>query len=151
MGKRGPPPKPTALRILEGNPSRRDLPEGEPKPTGKAECPAWLPTNAKQIWAATAPRCEAMGVLSSADTDQFASYCVAVATARDMAVDCEANGLVEDTARGRQKRPEAMLMMDAQRLAMQLGSRFGLTPSDRTKINIDKTNDSNPFAKLGLM
>ena len=32
MGLRGPQPKPTALQILEGNPSHRPLPKGEPRP-----------------------------------------------------------------------------------------------------------------------
>src|SRR5262252_8597359 len=31
MGRRGPPPKPTAIRILEGNPSGRPLNENEPQ------------------------------------------------------------------------------------------------------------------------
>jgi hypothetical protein len=29
----GPPPKPTALKLLEGNPGRQKLPKNEPQPT----------------------------------------------------------------------------------------------------------------------
>ena len=36
MGRRGPPPQPTALRELAGNPSHRPLPLGEPKPATEA-------------------------------------------------------------------------------------------------------------------
>ncbi len=32
MGQRGPAPKPTALRILEGNPGKRPLNASEPRP-----------------------------------------------------------------------------------------------------------------------
>lgn len=39
MGRRGPQPKPTKLRILEGNPSGRPLPENEPEPTAPLAVP----------------------------------------------------------------------------------------------------------------
>ena len=36
-------PKPTAVKALEGNPGKRSLNTGEPKPEKKApRCPAWL-------------------------------------------------------------------------------------------------------------
>jgi hypothetical protein len=43
VGKRGPAPKPTELRILEGNPSRRPLPTNEP------QYPSGLPTKPKRM------------------------------------------------------------------------------------------------------
>ena len=43
MATRGRKPKPTALKVLEGNPGKRPLNENEPKPERKApECPSWL-------------------------------------------------------------------------------------------------------------
>ena len=39
----GRPPKPTYLKVLEGNPGKRPLNENEPKPKPSApKCPAWL-------------------------------------------------------------------------------------------------------------
>ena len=43
MAQRGRKPKPTAVKVLEGNPGKRSLNTGEPKPEKKApRCPAWL-------------------------------------------------------------------------------------------------------------
>ena len=43
MAQRGRKPKPTAVKVLEGNPGKRGLNAGEPKPEKKApRCPAWL-------------------------------------------------------------------------------------------------------------
>jgi hypothetical protein len=38
MGHRGPPPKPTALKLIAGNPGKKALPKDEPKP--KVELPS---------------------------------------------------------------------------------------------------------------
>jgi phage terminase small subunit len=51
MAGRGRPPKPTALKVLEGNPGKRPLNQNEPKPEKKApNCPSWLLPDAKKEW-----------------------------------------------------------------------------------------------------
>lgn len=51
MAQRGRKPKPTALKVLEGNPGKRQLNVVEPKPRNKApKCPAWLDAEAKKEW-----------------------------------------------------------------------------------------------------
>ncbi len=52
MGKRGPRPKPTALRVLDSNPSGRPINHDEPRPTGAANCPEHLRSDAKAVWVA---------------------------------------------------------------------------------------------------
>ena len=43
MATRGRKPKPTALKVLEGNPGKRPLNENEPiPPKGSIKCPSWL-------------------------------------------------------------------------------------------------------------
>ena len=39
MATRGRKPKPTALKLLEGNPGNRPLNIAEPRPTGVPNCP----------------------------------------------------------------------------------------------------------------
>jgi len=51
MATRGRKPKPTALKVLEGNPGKRPLNLNEPKPEKKAsKCPSWLEPEAKKEW-----------------------------------------------------------------------------------------------------
>ena len=49
MAQRGRKPKPTALKMLEGNPGGRPLNTKEPRPEKKApRCPSWLEDEAKK-------------------------------------------------------------------------------------------------------
>ena len=67
MATRGRKPKPTALKVLEGNPGKRPLNDREPvPPKGTLKCPAWLLPEAKKEWKRLAPALEAMGVLTMA-------------------------------------------------------------------------------------
>ena len=51
MGRRGPPPKPTHIRLLEGNPSKRPINRREPQPEkGAPPCPRWLTAEARVAW-----------------------------------------------------------------------------------------------------
>ena len=44
-------PKPTSLKVLEGNPGKRQLNPNEPKPDASVpKCPAWLSKEAKREW-----------------------------------------------------------------------------------------------------
>lgn len=76
MGNRGPLPKPTAIRELEGNPSNRPLNKREPKPTKVigAEPPAWLSEQAKIYWHRVVPILARTGVLTEADLPLLERY-----------------------------------------------------------------------------
>jgi P27 family predicted phage terminase small subunit len=51
MGLRGPAPKPTALRRIEGNPARRPLPKNEPQyDRGLPEKPKRMSAGARRVW-----------------------------------------------------------------------------------------------------
>ena len=64
MAARGRKPKPTALKLLEGNPGKRPLNDKEPKPQKKApSCPKWLDPEAKKEWRRLASKMEMMGIL----------------------------------------------------------------------------------------
>lgn len=51
--------KPTVLRLLEGNPGKRPIPEDEVKPIPIAtSCPDWINENAKEVWIEYAEKLE---------------------------------------------------------------------------------------------
>ncbi len=80
MGRRGPQPKPTALRVLEGRVQHRALPKGELQPRlGAPACPRWLDPAAREEWrlivdewARAAPK-----LLTKVDGGVLANYCQA--------------------------------------------------------------------------
>ncbi len=75
MGRRGPPPKPTALRVLHGD--RKDrINTSEPSPAAaEVRPPDWLGGEALGVWRRLAPDLERKGVLSAWDVEAFAVYC----------------------------------------------------------------------------
>lgn len=77
MGQRGPAPKPTALRELEGNPSGRPYNKREPKPKKVIDVspPNWLTEPAKIYWNRVIPILANMGVLTEADLPLLERYC----------------------------------------------------------------------------
>ena len=86
MAMAGRKPKPTALKVLEGDrgKGRRPLNEHEPiPPKGGIKCPSWLLPEAKKEWKRLAASLEAMGVLTMADLTAFAGYCQAYARWRE--------------------------------------------------------------------
>lgn len=126
---RGRKPKPTALKILQGNPGKRPLPRNEPKPHGKAEQPDWLTAGGRSVWEQYAPVVEGMGLLTDADADVFGRWCELAAEFRDKLVDMSA---------------AKMARMD------KLESRFGLDPVSRASLGMAamKAEKKNPFGNL---
>ena len=101
MATRGRKPKPTALKVLEGNPGKRPLNEYEPvPPKGTIECPDWLEEEAKREWERLAPSLEAMGVLTTADLTAFAGYCQAYARWREAEEFISQHGSIFQTPSG---------------------------------------------------
>lgn len=76
MGLRGPKPKPTALRKLEGNPSGRPLPTNEPQPQRvlKAEAPKDLQPDGVIIWNQLVDEMGRIGLLSVLDLHALHRY-----------------------------------------------------------------------------
>lgn len=74
----GRPPKPTALRVLAGNPGKRPLNDREPTP-GALDLtpPAELSAEAVPQWNRIAPMLAKCGVLRQTDRDILTHYCEA--------------------------------------------------------------------------
>lgn len=77
MGKRGRRPEPTVLKIAKGNPGKRPLNASEPKPPSDGiVAPDWVSGVALDKWNDIVPKLIDMGVMTNADVDVIARYCV---------------------------------------------------------------------------
>ena len=83
----GPPKKPTALALIQGNPGKRKLNDAEPAPP-TLDClpppPGHLPPIAKDKWDEVGPILLGMGCLTRSDLDVFETYCGIYARLREM-------------------------------------------------------------------
>ncbi len=75
---RGRKPKPTSLKILQGNPGKRPIRGGEPQPPrSQPTCPAHLSPSAKAEWKRLAQILTKIGLLTQVDRAALAAYCQA--------------------------------------------------------------------------
>ena len=138
---KGRKPKPTHLKLLEGNPGKRDLPKNEPVPRAAfPEKPDDFTTGAaSDCWDRIVVELEAMAILHSADRDALVMYCEAWGTYRTAQVSVGKGILIN---RGTDKEPHPVtnpawrIGRDAMSILMRLGESFGLTPAARARIEL---------------
>lgn len=125
-------PKPTPLKRLHGD--RRDrIPANEPIPaSGDVHPPEWL--KYLGTWNRLAPDLVRKGVLTAWDTDFFARYCWLDHQTSDLMADIQERGKLVPGERGMVKNPATQILRDMTAEMVTIGSRFGLTPADRTKL-----------------
>ncbi len=139
MATRGRKPKPTALKILEGNPGKRPLNEHEPvPPKQQIKCPTWLEPEAKKEWRRLAPSLESMGVLTTADQTAFAGYCQAYARWKEAEEFISQHGSIFQTPSGYvQQVPQVSIAQQNLKIMQSFCSEFGLTPATRSRIIVN--------------
>lgn len=145
MATRGRKPKPTALKVLEGNPGKRPLNNNEPKPEKKApRCPSWLEPEAKKEWKRMAKTLEAIGVLTQIDAAAFAGYCQAYARWKEAEEFLSKHGTIFKTPSGYiQQVPQVSIAQTYLKIMKDFCSEFGLTPSARSRIRVDGDTSTN--------
>ncbi len=147
-------PKPTALKLLTGNPGGRPLNKREPKPkSGSAPCPPWLCKEAKAKWKHLQGILRDMGLLTVADYDAMVTYCQAWAMFREASEAVGETGTTFMTPKGYiAKHPGVTIINETTATMHKIGCQFGLTPSARTRLTTDKpVDDADDVADfLGL-
>lgn len=145
MARPGPRPKPTALKILEGNPGKRALPVNEVHPlVMMPECPEWLAPQAQREWQKIAPQLLSLGLLTELDQMSLAAYCAALAQWRAAQMVVDEEGLTLVTTSGYlQQRPEVGIAARSMAMVRAFSGEFGATPSARSRLN-PPAPDSGP-------
>ena len=140
MGKRrGPPRLPSKIVQLRGNPGKRRRNRSEPKPkAGAGTCPTWLSTEAKREWRRIVPELERLGLATTLDRALLAVYCDAWAQFQRTTKVLQQEGSTFTTKGGFvRQRPEVAIQRAAVDTIRQLAAEFGLSPSARSRIEVD--------------
>jgi phage terminase small subunit len=128
MGKRGPKPKPTPTLAIEGS-LRQDRHKGRaknPKPTGVPTPPDWLDKVAVDHWWSVVTELVSLKVAAAIDSHALALLCDAWSQYQRL----------------RKMKPEdpikhAYALNASRKSWIDIASRFGMTASDRTRIELD--------------
>ena len=153
MAQRGRKPKPTALKILEGNPGKRLLNEKEPKPKKKLPaCPEWLAPEAKKEWENTCTQLGDLGILTEIDMAAFAGYCQAYARWQEAEEFINKHGTIVKTPSGYwQQVPQVSIAQTYLKIMSRFCEQFGLTPSSRSRIIAESKGADDDDIMEGLL
>lgn len=147
----GNPRKPTALRVIQGNPGRRPIPKNEPRPRpGIPYQPKHLDAYAREEWDRMAAELLGIGLVTPIDGVPFAAYCVCVSRwrqseeslARMKARDPVTNGLLIKTTNGNViQNPLIGIANRSMLMAIRIAGEFGMSPAARARFGELKRND----------
>ena len=139
---RGRKPLPPTLRLLRGHARKRGSVAGVSLPTAEPEPPAWLTGAALDVWHYYAPQLASAGVLTLADRDTLATFCVHAQIVGECREAIAADGLLTETPGGhRQTSPHYSILHRSTRLMAALASDLGLNPASRTRVRATHTDD----------
>ena len=147
---KGRKPKPSHILEMAGaynlNPNRRK--PNEPKaPPAPPRCPQHLDRIAKAEWKKTCTILKDLGILSSADRASLELYCQTYSQWRAAVSQVAKSGAVQKikTKSGTipKRNPFDIIRERCAIICTRLLVEFGLTPSARTRIEVDQQQDDN--------
>ena len=147
---KGQKPKPSAIKIAEGNRHQhaRDKIKIDPVAKGRPRMPARLNPMARRIWAdveASLPD----GVLTRADEGVLERYCVAYARFIDANTKVEATSMLIQTENGPARNPLLVVINNERREMNTAGSELGLSPASRARLAAPAYDpDDDPMSML---
>lgn len=159
MATRGPKPKPTHLKLVEGNPGKRRIGH-EPQPRQIAPTPPDpLDDLALEEWHRMATLLTNLGLLTEVDRSALAAYCqsygrwaAAQNAIKELASrpDVPFDGLVVSTPSGAMiQNPLVGIANKAARDMVNFAAEFGMTPSARARLALGDPGGADPGDKFG--
>jgi len=150
MSIRGAKPTPTSVKIVTGNPGKRQLPKDEPQPKSRRpKPPAHLNADAQEEWERIEDELDALGILSGLDRAALAAYCQAYGrwTQAERALakmSNQADGLIIKTVSGNMiQNPLVGVANKAMADMVRYAAEFGMTPSSRSRISAMEKDDGD--------
>ena len=147
----GPPPKPTALKILQGNPGKRPLNKKEPKPKNEIPtCQPHLCRHGKIEWKRITKELSILGLITRIDRAALSGYCTAWGNYVESSIGIQKTGYLVKSKTG-VFRINPLVMIQTRALDQMKGFlvEFGMSPASRSRISISEPpEESNPFDKI---
>lgn len=136
MGKRGPKPKPTHLKVVEGTYRKDRAPKNEAMPEPAVpDCPEWLDEEARTEWERICAELARLGLVSNMDRGGLALVCQAWSDFRAATELVQASGTLATTSNGNIiQHPAVGMKNKAAQLYLKACSEFGMTPAARTRV-----------------
>lgn len=146
MGVRGRPPKPVALRLIEGNPGKRAIKDDALKIGGPPEPTRTLRAETRIIWDRLVKYMPA-GVWNCCDSDLLMAYCelVALHDRATIALNAAPSITVAKSNGDAALNPLVRIQIDTAMKMASLGSRLGLDPLARQTIKAPAEPKVNKF------
>ena len=141
-------PKPTALKIFNGNPGHKPLNKREPKPRqALPRCPAHLDDVAKREWRRIIREVRHIGMITALDRVGLAVYCVLWSRWVAAEIKLAETGLVIVTKSGNViQNPLLGVANRAQAELRRWAVEYGMTPSSRSRVNVPETIGEDEFS-----
>lgn len=158
MGRRGPAPAPTALKLVKGTQKCR-VNTSEPQPAEITVAPPeWLSAEARTVWAQYAPDIERQGVLKAWDVEHFGVWCDLAVKRRFASAKVDELGAViaepvfdkagELAGMKLVRNPWTLVEKACTDSMSRYGARFGLSPSDRSQLKVGDAENASDKGRL---
>jgi P27 family predicted phage terminase small subunit len=170
MGSPGRKPKHPHLKLVDGNPGKRPIPETIPvvvvasiRDVVEPDWKEWFPvskarvvgpqgTRARKVasleWRRIAPELVRYRLLTALDLGTLADYCVCIARIDQGERILSRDGLVVMGERGIVRHPVTTLLNQYRAAVKAYGAEFGLGLSSRGRLKLPVTSDDEPGADL---
>jgi len=133
-------PKPTKLKLLNGNPGHRPLNKEEPEfkiPDGIPQPPDSLDKIGRKEWARQMDELYEIGLVQNVSLECFANYCFAYSVKYHLMK--ELNGITDINSV--EYRDCFRFHMEASKDMQRWATEFGITPSSKTRVHAPKKEE----------
>lgn len=156
----GRPPKPTALKLLQGTarPDRVNPNEPQPKKAAKVPSPPpELSVRGKKTWRKMAKELHGLGLLTNVDLHALQNYCQChdeMITAQALLIDYNIKNpttpnLTISNSGMMRSHPYVNQIKEARAQMLKFAQEFGLTPSARTRVSApEKPKDDDGWGQF---
>lgn len=146
----GRPPKPTKLRLIQGNPGKRPINDAEPvAPPEIPKPPRYLSKPARREWKRAGALLKDAGLLSNLDQVAFGRFCQLVGRLAEAEEGLAAHGMLVKSPNGYpMQSPYLSIINTTSKQLVALCAEFGMTPSARSRIRVDNSKPNDEFEEF---